>query len=496
MSGDQLAGTVTVVIPTIGRESLGTLLSALSGAPMSVIVVDDRPRSPTALPVDSGVRVLRSGGRGPATARNVGWRAAATPWVAFLDDDVIPEPGWADDLARDLRRADDVAAAGSQGAIVVPRIHGLRPADDEHRTLRLAGAQWISADMAYRRTVLVQTGGFDERFPRAFREDSDLALRIVQAGHRILDGQRRSTHPVAPAGWWSSVRAQVGNRDNALMRRKFGRHWRTLAGERRGRMPAHVATTATGVVTVAAALSGRSARAKWAAALWMSLTAEFAARRFWAGARTAGELLRMVTTSVPLPPAAVVHRLVGEWTFRAARREPPLAVLLDRDDTLIADGPYLCEPERVRPLPGAHHALGRLRDRGLKIAVVTNQSGVAKGLITAEQLAAVNTRVERMLGPFDNWQICVHDENDGCACRKPLPGMVIAAAEELGVDPSRCVMIGDTGGDVNAALSARARAVLVPTSRTLAREVADARRRAKVAVSLDDAVSLVLRECR
>jgi histidinol-phosphate phosphatase family protein len=204
----------------------------------------------------------------------------------------------------------------------------------------------------------------------------------------------------------------------------------------------------------------------------------------------------LTLTSVLIPPAAVAHRLVGDWTFRAARREPPLAVLLDRDDTIIADGPYLNDPAGVRPLPGAARALRKLRERGLLLAVVTNQSGVARGLISPAQLAAVNARVEAMLGPFDSWQVCVHDAADGCACRKPEPGMVLAAAEALGVEADRCVLIGDTGGDVDAALSARARAVLVPTERTLRHEIADARSRASVAASLEHAVAQVLRECR
>jgi phosphoglycolate phosphatase-like HAD superfamily hydrolase len=74
--------------------------------------------------------------------------------------------------------------------------------------------------------------------------------------------------------------------------------------------------------------------------------------------------------------------------------------------------------------------------------------------------------------------------------------MVAAAAEALGVDASRCVMIGDTGGDVEAALAARAKAVLVPTDRTLCHEISDAREKAYVASTLNDAVSLVLRQCR
>ncbi|PBJ44967.1 HAD family hydrolase, partial [Mycobacterium avium subsp. hominissuis] len=76
-----------------------------------------------------------------------------------------------------------------------------------------------------------------------------------------------------------------------------------------------------------------------------------------------------------------------------------MAVLLDRDDTLIVDRPYLNDPAGVRPTYDAAKALTRLRRRGLLLAVVTNQSGVARGLISAGQLAAVNDRVDEVLGP-------------------------------------------------------------------------------------------------
>jgi histidinol-phosphate phosphatase family protein len=498
----------TIVIPTVGRDTLCRLILALQrGAdpvPPDVVVVDDRPRpgaqSPAAddLPVgdDLPVRVLRSGGRGPAAARNVGWRASTTRWVCFLDDDVVPDPDWMSALATDLKAAEAAGAIGSQAVIDVPTHPSRRPTDDERRTTRLSTAQWITADMAYRRDMLVTVGGFDERFPRAYREDSDLAARIVMAGGTIVRGERRSTHPVAPATWRSSVRAQIGNRDNALMRRKYGRSWRSLIGEGPGRMPAHAVTTLAGAAALTAGLARRYSTARRAGALWALLTAEFTARRWLSGPRNGVEALRLSLSSALIPPVAVAHRLVGEWRFRGSRRDPPLAVLLDRDDTLIVDKPYLNDPAGVRPTRDAARALARLRRRGLLLAVVTNQSGVARGLINADQLSAVNERVDEMLGPFDSWQVCVHREADGCGCRKPQPGMVLAAAEALAVPPQRCVMIGDTGGDVQAALAAGAGAVLVPTGRTLPAEVDQARSHARVAATLDDAASLVLRECR
>ena len=491
-----------VVVPSVGRPSLHRLLAELDDsagpAPVAVIVVDDRPDPRPPLTVSSRlpVTVLAGGGRGPAAARNVGWRHTRAEWICFLDDDVVPQHDWFAAVAEDLAKAEVEAAAGSQGVVDVPRVAGRRSTDDERRTQRLADAQWITADMAFRRDVLVAVGGFDERFPRAYREDSDIALRITASGNVIVRGARRCTHPVAKATLLSSVRAQVGNRDNALLRRKFGSGWRAAIGEGSGRMPAHALTAGAAVTAVGGALAGHGRIAGGAAAVWAGLTAEFALRRFWSGPRTAAEAGRMLVTSALIPLAAVAHRLAGEWAFRGARRDPPLAVLLDRDDTIIEDGPYLNDPAGVRPLPQAPEALNRLRRKGLLLAVVSNQSGVAKGLITHDELAAVNAEVDAVLGPFDSWQLCVHDAGDGCECRKPAPGMVRAAADALGVDPSRCVMVGDTGGDVEAALAAGADAVLVPTQRTLPAEIVDARRRARVASTLDEAVDIVLKECR
>ncbi|AWT52770.1 HAD-IIIA family hydrolase [Mycolicibacterium smegmatis] len=492
-----------VVIPTIGRPTLQRLLAALERdlvntpgvTPQAVIIVDDRAEAvpPLLITSELPITVVRSGGRGPAAARNAGWRRADARWICFLDDDVRPDPGWAAALAEDLAAADATGAVGSQAIIGVPVRPGRRVSDDERRTQRLETAQWITADMAYRRSALVEVGGFDERFPRAYREDSDLGLRITLSGKAIVQGGRRSTHPVARARWASSVRAQVGNRDDALLHRKYGKGWRPAIGEGRGRLSAHIATT----VAACTALAARDRQvSRWGRIAWCALTADFALRRFLSGRRTVGEAARMLVTSILIPPVAVYHRLRGEWDHRAARRDPPLAVLLDRDDTIIEDVPYLNDPGGVVPVAGADDALNSLRANGILLAVVTNQSGVAKGLIDTDQLAEVNARVDELLGPFDTWQICVHDAGDGCECRKPRPGMVLAAAEALGVPPDRCVLIGDTGGDVQAALAARARAVLVPTGKTLPHEVSHARERARVASTLTEAVAMVLKEAR
>jgi histidinol-phosphate phosphatase family protein len=167
------------------------------------------------------------------------------------------------------------------------------------------------------------------------------------------------------------------------------------------------------------------------------------------------------------------------------------AVFLDKDGTLIEDVPYNGDPDRVRPLPGARQALERLRAAGVALAVVSNQSGIGRGLLAEQAVRAVNRRVEELLGPLGPVLVCPHAPEAGCECRKPAPGLVLRATELLGVPPERSAVIGDIGADVEAARAAGARAVLVPTARTRPEEVALA---PAVAADLEEAVDLLLGE--
>lgn len=164
-------------------------------------------------------------------------------------------------------------------------------------------------------------------------------------------------------------------------------------------------------------------------------------------------------------------------------------MLLDRDGTLVVDVPYNGDPDRVRAMPGAAEALARLRAAGIRTAMVTNQSGVARGLITREQVDAVNRRVAELVGPVGPVFVCPHDDHAGCGCRKPAPGLVLAAAEALGVAPEQCAVVGDIGSDLAAAKAAGARGVLVPTAVTRPEEIRSAR---EVAPDLVAAVTLLL----
>lgn len=152
----------------------------------------------------------------------------------------------------------------------------------------------------------------------------------------------------------------------------------------------------------------------------------------------------------------------------------PAAVLFDRDGTLVVDVPYNGDPDKVVPMPTAATALARVRQAAIPTAVVSNQSGIARGLLTREQVDSVNARVEQLLGPLGPVLVCPHGPGDGCGCRKPAPGMVLAAATALGVPVERCVVIGDIAADLGAARAAGAQAILVPTPVTRPEEIAAA----------------------
>lgn len=306
-----------LVIPTLGRESLAVLLDALAVAdgprPRRILLVDDRrdrraPLVAAGAAGPHGVEVLAGRAAGPAAARNVGWRAATAPWVVFVDDDVVPTGTWLGDLAADLAAAPpDVVAV--QGRVSVPLPPDRRPTDWERNVTGLETARWITADMAVRRAALEEVGGFDERFPRAYREDLDLALRLQAAGGQVRMGSRRVLHPVRPAPWWISLKLQAGNRDDVLMNALHGPAWRPHAPP--GRRPWHLATTGLAAAAAAGAAARRPSVAVPALVGWAAATAQLAWIRVRPGPRHPREVAAMVATSAALPPVATCHWLAG-----------------------------------------------------------------------------------------------------------------------------------------------------------------------------------------
>ena len=150
------------------------------------------------------------------------------------------------------------------------------------------------------------------------------------------------------------------------------------------------------------------------------------------------------------------------------------AIFLDRDDTLIVDKPYLNDPAGLEFTPTAVAAVRRLNAAGIPAILITNQSGLARGLISTEQLEAVHARLNELLAAggahLDAIYFCPHHK-DGkiaelaieCACRKPAPGMLLQAAADFDLKLERCSLVGDKADDMAAIHSVGGRAVQVGT---------------------------------
>ena len=143
------------------------------------------------------------------------------------------------------------------------------------------------------------------------------------------------------------------------------------------------------------------------------------------------------------------------------------AVFLDRDGTLIFDRHYLADPDGVELFPGAARVLRELQDGGFAVVVITNQSGVGRGLISPQQLDAVHRELNRQLeekgAALEAIYACPHTPQDGCDCRKPGTALLERAARQLGLDLASSYMIGDKPSDIRAALAAGATPILVGT---------------------------------
>jgi histidinol-phosphate phosphatase family protein len=181
--------------------------------------------------------------------------------------------------------------------------------------------------------------------------------------------------------------------------------------------------------------------------------------------------------------AKALRRAVAQRPWR--RRSD--AILLDREAVLVPGAGPEAGLETVELAPGAARAVARARAAGIAVGVVTSPTEMEPA--TGEAPEPVNARVDELVGPVDVWLECTHDPSEDCLCRKPAPGLIYLAAAALGTRPERCVVVGDSGADVEAAAAAGARSVLIPSSRTSPAEIRSA---PAVAASLDEAVDLVL----
>lgn len=145
-------------------------------------------------------------------------------------------------------------------------------------------------------------------------------------------------------------------------------------------------------------------------------------------------------------------------------------VLLDRDGVIVRNRPgYVREPGDLELLPGAAEAIRRLCRAGRRVIVVTNQSVVGRGIISEATLARIHERLTELVrspdGGIERVFACTHHPHAGCACRKPRPGLLLAARDEAGVVLDDAVLVGDMPSDVLAAQAAGCRSILVGAER-------------------------------
>ena len=155
------------------------------------------------------------------------------------------------------------------------------------------------------------------------------------------------------------------------------------------------------------------------------------------------------------------------------------AVFLDRDGTLNglpAAGEYVRSPEQVELLRGAAHAVGMLRRAGYLCVIASNQRGVALGLMTEDELEAVDARVRALIGGVDAAYYCTHSIGDECDCRKPEPGLIHSASRELGLSLAGSWFVGDTWMDAAAGRAAGCRTIMVGPEHRTAAELPEDRR--------------------
>lgn len=151
------------------------------------------------------------------------------------------------------------------------------------------------------------------------------------------------------------------------------------------------------------------------------------------------------------------------------------AVFLDRDGTLIEEVNYLRRIDQIRVLPGVPDALRRLREAGFALVLVTNQSGVARGYFTEEDLRAIHAELQTRLPRLDGIYWCPHHPEHGerveCACRKPGTELFERAVRDLDLDPARSWAVGDKAGDLEGAMRLGCRGILVRTGHGPSQEV-------------------------
>lgn len=316
---------ISVVIPTYKRPLLlmecikALARQTFSREEFEVIIVSDGPDRLTKELVVSWKHtglldieyIPLDRKRGPAAARNAGWRIASGELIAFTDDDCVPDPCWLEQLWEAYHWPDAPVFAGR---VIVP-VSAELPTDYERNTAQLEKAEFVTANCACGRRVLEQTGGFDERYEMAWREDSDLAFSICQQQIPLQPlPEAIVVHPVRKARWGVSLYEQKKTMFNALLYKKFPGLYRHRIQERPPLSYYAMVLSITGAVVALA--YGTYTLSLVLTAIWLTLLMFFVARRLRHTSRAWPHVLEMIVTSACIPFLSVYWNWYGSLKYR------------------------------------------------------------------------------------------------------------------------------------------------------------------------------------
>lgn len=319
---------VSVVVPTYRRpELLERCLQALARQQYpredyEVLVCDDAVSAATRTRVGQlrqawgnrpALRYLPvTETRGPAGARNLGWRSAKAEIIAFTDDDTVPEPDWLRHGVYAL--TPDIAAVTGTTVMPIPD----PPNDYERDAAGLTRSEFITANCFVRRSALQAVGGFDPRYTMAWREDSDLHFALLDSGRAIKrEPLARVLHPVRKVRFAAGLGMQKKVMFDMLLRRKYPMLYRRRIQSTA--WPFYLAVTAALVAAVLLAASGHAYAALVAATVWIALSVRFFLRRLRGTRRSARDVADLAVTSACIPLLSIWWRSVGLLRFARIR---------------------------------------------------------------------------------------------------------------------------------------------------------------------------------
>lgn len=315
---------ISVVIPTWQRPGLlKKCLEALSvqtlhAGDFEIIVVSDGPDAATAGSLSEWLSANPALHRflpmpqkkGPAAARNYGWHHARAPLVAFTDDDTLPGKDW---LSAYLAGWNGIEPAAFTGKVLVPLQP--RPTDFARNTAGLETADFVTANCACTLTALQATGGFDERFATAWREDSDLHFKLLTRHIPLIKNEAAVVvHPVRVARWGVSIGEQRKTMYNALLYKKFPQLYRQHDNARPPLV--YYGIICSALLCVVSLVAGWFTSMALCLIIWLAFTLLFTVKRLKGNAHSLSHITEMLYTSAIIPWLSVYWHFYGLVKYR------------------------------------------------------------------------------------------------------------------------------------------------------------------------------------